>query len=534
MKKMMITIYIRKWKKCLIQLGILSVMCFLFMMPETIRAEETDTDSSLVAIYGDSLSTYEGTTPYATYYYHEGILAQNEIWWGRLIEYFGWTLGENASLGGSRVTYSGEINYFYHLGHEFSMSSDERIAQLDDKGTPDIILFFGGLNDEVEPSVPAGELSNLTYGDVGNFAGAYYTTLIKLQNAYPKAQIIAVIPYKVDVVTEKRYQTFTAIMRNILEMKGIPYVDLSQVSMGKDTIMEDEMHINSQGMAKIAEAAVPVVEQRLSYISDAALSEAYITMTAGDTAALDFFCQVHGTGNWVLEWSNSNPSVVKMEQYGTRVILTPLQTGSTVLTAQVGNVKQSCFIRIGKQAPEAEEWCFDENGELCYYDADCEKVRNQFMCDGLYTYYLQNDGTAMSNRLTYHPDGVHLIYLDEYGRESFDQFHYCADVGYTCYFNTFGYAIYDQVTFLNEQAYYLDLTGRRREEGWFLYENGFDIGYASADGSLVTNGFGNDAWGRTVFFQWNGKLARGLISDGLYFYRMDAADGHCIEQFPCS
>ena len=68
--------------------------------------------------------------------------------------------------------------------------------------------------------------------------------------------------------------------------------------------------------------------------------------------------------------------------------------------------------------------------------------------------------------------------------------------------------------------------------GWFSFANGRDFGYANSDGTLNTNGWGQDPQGRTVFYHWNGMVARGLITDGVNYYYMDETDGHYIGQFP--
>lgn len=52
------------------------------------------------------------------------------------------------------------------------------------------------------------------------------------------------------------------------------------------------------------------------------------------------------------------------------------------------------------------------NGQRYLY-SNGQKVINDFVFDGVYTYYAQADGTPMTNRLTYHPDGVHIIYFDK-------------------------------------------------------------------------------------------------------------------------
>ncbi len=159
------------------------------------------------------------------------------------------------------------------------------------------------------------------------------------------------------------------------------------------------------------------------------------------------------------------------------------------------------------------------------------KMTDIFFCDGTYTYYLQADGTPMKNRLTYHPDGVHLIYFDSKGHELFDKFQYCADVGYTCYFDTNGYLYKDVITFSNGKPYYLDGNGKMKQDEYFTFNNGVDRGYAQADGSLMNTGFGYDPSGNTVFYHWNGMIARGLITDGQWYYDMDLTDGHLLGQF---
>lgn len=180
---------------------------------------------------------------------------------------------------------------------------------------------------------------------------------------------------------------------------------------------------------------------------------------------------------------------------------------------------------------------YDENlpvkdiSAVRYYNADGTVKKDQFYCDGVYTYFLQSDGSPMVNRLTYDQEGTGLIYFDENGHMLFDTFKYCKDVGYTCYFNTYGRAIFDQVIFYHNKAYYMDATGKMQANGWFQYANGIDYGFAKSDGSLQTGGFGFDGAGRIVYYHWNGMVARGLINDGTTYYLMDEKDGHLIGSF---
>lgn len=175
----------------------------------------------------------------------------------------------------------------------------------------------------------------------------------------------------------------------------------------------------------------------------------------------------------------------------------------------------------------------------CTNAATGEMVFNGFMCDGTYTYYFQLDGTAMKNRLTYHPDGEHIIYFNQYAHEVFDNFAMVKQsiegnpVDDMCYFNTFGYMYVDFLTYdtTGVNLYYANPYGVMERNGWFRFsDNG--LGYANPNGVLMANTFTFDPLGRTVYLQGNGHAAVGLISDGVYFYEMDANDGHLIGMFP--
>ncbi len=172
------------------------------------------------------------------------------------------------------------------------------------------------------------------------------------------------------------------------------------------------------------------------------------------------------------------------------------------------------------------------NWDGTYYKRNGVIMKECFFCDGTYTYYLQNNGKAMKNKLTYHPDGKHIIYFDASGHEVFDKFQYCSDVKYTCYFDTNGYLYKDEITFDSDgNVYYLDGNGKLQQNGWFQFANGCDYGYASSDGTLNNNGFNYDPWGRVVYYHWNGMVARGLITDGNFYYDFDLSDGHYLGKF---
>lgn len=164
----------------------------------------------------------------------------------------------------------------------------------------------------------------------------------------------------------------------------------------------------------------------------------------------------------------------------------------------------------------------DGNGDMRCYDDRGNMVVNSFMCDGTDTYFFQADGTAMRNRLTYHPDGEHVIYFDEYGHEVFSNFANVKKsiegnpVDDLCFFNMYGYMYTDVVTYnrLGIELYYANPYGVMERNGWFQFsdtvewnftEPGPHYGYALSDGTLLVNAWVYDWMGRLCYLQGNGE-----------------------------
>ena len=167
----------------------------------------------------------------------------------------------------------------------------------------------------------------------------------------------------------------------------------------------------------------------------------------------------------------------------------------------------------------------DSNGDTRCNDTNGNPVINEFMCDGTYTYYFQLDGTAMKDRLTYHPDGVHVIYFDSEGHEVFSDF---ANVKKTiagdavddfCFFDVFGYMYVDVLTYdkTGSVLYYANPYGVMEMGKWFQFSDTVEwadgtpaegiaggYGYANADGTLMTNTQTVDWEGRSCYLQGNG------------------------------
>ncbi|MCM1287291.1 MAG: hypothetical protein NC240_03195 [Clostridium sp.] len=152
-------------------------------------------------------------------------------------------------------------------------------------------------------------------------------------------------------------------------------------------------------------------------------------------------------------------------------------------------------------------------------------VIDEFKCDGTYTYYFQADGTAMRNRLTYHPDGKHVIYFDEDGHEVFSNFHHVEKsiagdaVDDLCFFDVYGYMYVDVMTYdqAGEKLYYVNPYGVIEQNKWFEFSDtcvwagttnkvGKGYGYANADGTLMVNTYTYDWRGNFVYLQGDGHM----------------------------
>ncbi len=169
----------------------------------------------------------------------------------------------------------------------------------------------------------------------------------------------------------------------------------------------------------------------------------------------------------------------------------------------------------------------EEDNIRCYEEDTMKPVKNDFKCDGVYTYYFQLDGTAMRDRLTYHPDGKHVIYFDEDGHEVFSDF---ANVKMTisgdevddyCFFDVNGYLYVDVLTYdkTGRFLYYANEYGVMERDKWFKFSDtvtwadgtpcegiagGF--GHAEPDSTLLTDFYTVDWEGKLCYMQGNGVV----------------------------
>lgn len=185
------------------------------------------------------------------------------------------------------------------------------------------------------------------------------------------------------------------------------------------------------------------------------------------------------------------------------------------------------------ESPEGQFWAEyqgnsfyqENNGDIRCYDNQGNPVINDFKCDGIYTYYFQADGTAMKNRLTYHPDGEHVIYFNEKGHEVFNNYAHVKQsiagdaVDDYCYFDGNGYLYVNVLTWdePGNELLYANPCGVLERTGWFQFSDSVkwadgtpcdgiagQWGYGQADGTLLRNQWFCDSYGSWYYMQGNG------------------------------
>jgi hypothetical protein len=149
-----------------------------------------------VSILGDSYSTFEGYVDPATnemWYTVEDKEKRTDVhdvtqtWWWMFIKENGFRLEQNNSYSGSTISYLG-YNQANYQPRSF-------ITRVDDLGTPDILLVFGGTNDSWA-NVPAGEFKasgESTDMDLYTFCPAVMRLMKEITVRYPNVDVYFII-----------------------------------------------------------------------------------------------------------------------------------------------------------------------------------------------------------------------------------------------------------------------------------------------------------------------------------------------------
>lgn len=305
------------------------------------------------------------------------------------------------------------------------------------------------------------------------------------------------------------------------------------VRVGNETADDSVDYSTTSNQSEADKAAAAVKEALNSYTVTNATTDEDLLKVAQD-AVKDYAVSV--------ELFTSDRTTATADKEGSivvKVTITSTKNNDLKRTAEVNET-----LTIAKEYKNAFEI---KDGKKYYHDENGNLLKNTFLQgtdspDG-YTYYIQNDGSVMQDRLTYHPNGKDVIYFDAEGHEVFDAFVNVKkdvqgnDVDYIGYFGTLGGAYVNQTTYGNgvgayskEALFYINDYGVLENKGWFQNAAG-NIGYAAPNGTLTASQWGIDQFGRKVYFQANGFLAKGLMTDGVKTYQLDETDGHLVGEF---
>ena len=192
-----------------------------------------------ISILGDSYSTFKGyVLPDSNFVWYPQKAENNDVqdvqqlWWHILIREHGYRLCQNNSFSGATIC---------HTGYEKADYSDRSYCtRLNNLGSPDIILVFGGTNDSWAHA-PIGDYqyADWTKKDLYQFRPAMAYLLANLQNRYPGTKVYVIINSELS-------EEVTGSMKTICDRYGVPYIQLVDIE-------KQWGHPSKKGMRAIAD-----------------------------------------------------------------------------------------------------------------------------------------------------------------------------------------------------------------------------------------------------------------------------------------
>ncbi len=327
---------------------------------------ENPLEGKIVSIMGDSISSYEGTVPvsdgvnlaHGKGYPMGDVDSLDKMWWKRVIDALGMKLGINESWDGTCVCNSSATdNVTMRMGPKITMSGMTRIENLGANGTPDIILFFGGVNDtgrlhgenrdfkislgEFDPSNDYRETDTETVV-LSDFATAYRTALMRIQYLYPKSKVIAVLPSfsgNSEYYTNAELYSVSETAKKICDYLGISYIDLRTVGITVSNWQEYyivdgghyTVHPNSKGMKLIADHVTKFLSENCLAEKGENITYRVIHKTEGNVTAEKSFYKSISDGAFFSERivvaENYETDTVKVEMGGEDITDTAYSDG---------------------------------------------------------------------------------------------------------------------------------------------------------------------------------------------------------------
>ena len=198
-----------------------------------------------ISVMGDSISTIKDKIPSGNALYYDNTTGKEMTfernYWGDIITRFGAVEGIDEAWSGSTIG-----------SKAASMASKDRINKLDDNGTPDVILYYGGSN----PDSSVGTFdSDADYAKTVDWAksysdtaSAYAASLQRMKATYPGAEIIAIIPYYEQNNIPKQAE----VIEQIAKHYDITTIDLRELRNQEGISPNNALHPNMDGHSQIA------------------------------------------------------------------------------------------------------------------------------------------------------------------------------------------------------------------------------------------------------------------------------------------
>ena len=198
-----------------------------------------------ISVMGDSISTIKDKIPSGNALYYDNTTGKEMTfernYWGDVITRFGAAEGIDEAWSGSTIG-----------SKAASMASKDRINKLDDNGTPDVILYYGGSNPDssvgtFDPDADYAKTVDWakSYSDT---ASAYAASLQRMKETYPDAEIIAMIPYYEQNNIPKQAE----VIEQIAKHYDITTIDLRELRNQEGISPNNALHPNMDGHSQIA------------------------------------------------------------------------------------------------------------------------------------------------------------------------------------------------------------------------------------------------------------------------------------------
>lgn len=200
-----------------------------------------------VALIGDSITTWQGYTPYPNNYqypkpnkYTDLTSVEQSYWWKLIYEKMpSAELDVNTSYTGTCVQHHDSKG---HPGYCF-------LRRYDDMKDPDVVLINGGTNDSWSYGLPVGSHNfNLALEELDEyqFAQAYDKLIRLIRRDYPKAKIMLIIG---DAMQD--YPKYYNLVIELATHYNLPYASVRFADRNASTY--DRVHPNAKGMQEMAD-----------------------------------------------------------------------------------------------------------------------------------------------------------------------------------------------------------------------------------------------------------------------------------------